>query len=329
MSAAEEPGFRLSIKEGLEAGRALFGPSLAGIDKVSRPAIDPKSVRNRAFRVTDPNGGADDLAIIGAGSAGFSATITAGEQGAWVALIGSGTIGGTCVNIGCVPSKTLIHAAETLHNARVAARFAGITAEAQLHNWQETVHQKDTLISKLHQTKYVDLLSAYDGIAYRDGPACLVEAGRRGEWRTNPGRQDHHLDRRSAGRARHSWHRLRVLSHQHECARPREAAALVACHRRRLYRRGACQMFARAGVRVTLVCRSRLLPEPEPEIGAALSRCFQNEEISFVSGIAYRHIRRVGNAVSLTVAQNGQDMALDGHCHANWRFGSSSGQDGE
>ena len=59
-----------------------------------------------------------------AASAGFSASITAADQGAQVALIGSGTIGGTCVNIGCVPSKTLIRAAETLHNARVAARFA-------------------------------------------------------------------------------------------------------------------------------------------------------------------------------------------------------------
>ena len=66
-----------------------------------------------------PNG-AYDLAVIGAGSAGFSAAITAAEQGAQVALIGHGTIGGTCVNVGCVPSKTLIRAAETLHQAKAA-----------------------------------------------------------------------------------------------------------------------------------------------------------------------------------------------------------------
>ena len=58
--------------------------------------------------------GTYDLAVIGAGSAGFSAAIAAAEQGAQVALIGHGTIGGTCVNIGCVPSKTMIRAAETL-----------------------------------------------------------------------------------------------------------------------------------------------------------------------------------------------------------------------
>src|SRR5262249_6762564 len=80
-------------------------------------------------------GGRYDLAVIGAGSSGFSAAITAAEQGAQVALIGHGTIGGTCVNIGCVPSKTLIRAAETQHQAHAAARFAGISAEAQVEKW--------------------------------------------------------------------------------------------------------------------------------------------------------------------------------------------------
>jgi mercuric reductase len=80
-----------------------------------------------------------DLAVIGAGSAGFSAAITAVEQGARVALIGHGMIGGTCVNIGCVPSKTLIRAAESLHHAEAAARFAGIRGEARLDDWHSLV----------------------------------------------------------------------------------------------------------------------------------------------------------------------------------------------
>ncbi|HBJ41870.1 MAG TPA: mercury(II) reductase, partial [Hyphomonas sp.] len=54
-----------------------------------------------------PNSNPHDLIVIGAGSAGFSAAITAAEEGARVALIGHGLIGGTCVNVGCVPSKTM------------------------------------------------------------------------------------------------------------------------------------------------------------------------------------------------------------------------------
>ncbi|SDH08816.1 Pyridine nucleotide-disulphide oxidoreductase [Sulfitobacter delicatus] len=76
-----------------------------------------------------------DLAVIGAGSAGFSAAITAAEGGKRVALIGHGTIGGTCVNVGCVPSKTMIRAAEALHSAQSAHRFPGLSGEAQVADW--------------------------------------------------------------------------------------------------------------------------------------------------------------------------------------------------
>ncbi len=66
-----------------------------------------------------------DLLVLGGGSAGFAAAIKAAEAGKTVALIEGGTIGGTCVNIGCVPSKTLIAAANTRHTAEGPA-FAGL-----------------------------------------------------------------------------------------------------------------------------------------------------------------------------------------------------------
>src|SRR5258708_10458011 len=88
-----------------------------------------------------------DLVVVGAGSAGFSAAITAAEQGAQVALIGHGTIGGTCVNIGCVPSKTLIRAAETLHQAGAAGRFAGISAKAHADDLRGTLRPQDELLT--------------------------------------------------------------------------------------------------------------------------------------------------------------------------------------
>ncbi len=118
-----------------------------------------------------------DLAVVGAGSAGFSAAITAAERGAQVVLIGHGTIGGTCVNVGCVPSKTLIRATDTLHQARTAARFAGIRGKTRIDDWRALVAQKDALVADLRQAKYADLLPAYNNIAYRDGPARLTGDG--------------------------------------------------------------------------------------------------------------------------------------------------------
>src|SRR3546814_1964889 len=73
-----------------------------------------------------------DLIVVGGGSAGFSAAITAAEQGARVAVIGAGTIGGTCVNVGCVPSKALIRAVESIHHANAAPmRFKGVEARTE------------------------------------------------------------------------------------------------------------------------------------------------------------------------------------------------------
>ena len=72
-----------------------------------------------------------DAIIVGAGQAGPAIAARCSREGLKTAVIERNHFGGTCVNIGCVPSKTLIRAAETLHNARVAARFAGIAAEAE------------------------------------------------------------------------------------------------------------------------------------------------------------------------------------------------------
>jgi mercuric reductase len=226
---SDDPGFRMSIDEALEVGVAIFGPSLAGTDaggrqghdavetqSTPRPssstALKNKPMGDHRLSTNGRNGGSYDLAVIGAGSAGFSAAITAADLGAQVALIGSGTIGGTCVNIGCVPSKTLIRAAEALQNARAAERFAGITAEAEVNDSQATVRQKDALVAELRRAKYADLLPAYNGVAYREGAARLAEGGveldgthiRAGKIIT--------------GSPRHPGYRSRALPHKHDGA---------------------------------------------------------------------------------------------------------------
>ena len=80
-----------------------------------------------------------DVAVIGAGSAGFSAAIAAADLGAKVALVGHGTIGGTCVNVGCVPSKTLIRAAEAVHGGKASARIAASTSASVTVNASSVV----------------------------------------------------------------------------------------------------------------------------------------------------------------------------------------------
>ena len=118
-----------------------------------------------------------DIAVIGAGSAGFSAAITAADDGARVALIGHGTIGGTCVNVGCVPSKAMIRAMEVMHAPRAARRFDGIEAEARITDWAALVRQNKALVDDLRAAKYIDVLPQHNRIAYLDGVARFTDGG--------------------------------------------------------------------------------------------------------------------------------------------------------
>ncbi len=258
-----------------------------------------------------PSNGHYDLAVIGAGSAGFSAAITAAEQGAQVALIGHGTIGGTCVNVGCVPSKTLIRAAEAVHHANAASRFAGLSAQARVNDWNALRAQKDELVASLRQAKYIDLLPAYNGVAYLEGKARLenggvavdgvpidagkiiIATGSREFVPPIPGIADvPYLTSTSAFELEALPDSLVVIG-----------GGYIGCE--------LAQMFARAGVQVTIVFRSRLLPEAEPEISQALAGYFEQEGVTVRRVGGYENIRTSGDGVTLSVTIDGATETLE------------------
>ncbi len=114
-----------------------------------------------------------DLLIVGGGSAGFAAAITAADLGARVAMAEGGTLGGTCVNVGCVPSKTLIRAAEAQHR-RVHHGFRGIPATDGQPDWPTVRAEKDALVAELRQTKYWNVLRAYPSITLFQERATFI-----------------------------------------------------------------------------------------------------------------------------------------------------------
>ncbi len=252
-----------------------------------------------------------DLAVLGAGSAGFAAAIAAAEQGARVALVGHGALGGTCVNVGCVPSKTLIRAAETLHQARAAARFAGIRGEAHLESWSAVSAQKNALVAELRQARYADLLAAYHDIAYLEGPARLVNGGVavNGE----PLRATKTVITTGARPAVPDIPGIDTVPYLTSAT----ALALERLPRSLLVIGGGylgcelAQMFARAGVRVTIVCRRGLLPTAEPEIGRTLAGCFRDEGIAVREAVVYRGIRATGGGVALAIGAPGGEEIIE------------------
>jgi mercuric reductase len=101
-----------------------------------------------------------DLLIIGSGGAAFSAAIKAVEHGAQVALIERGTVGGTCVNIGCVPSKMLLRAGEINHHA-AENPFNGLQTKAGKVDLASLVTQKNHVVDQMRYQKYEKLLDDY------------------------------------------------------------------------------------------------------------------------------------------------------------------------
>ncbi|RED43338.1 mercury(II) reductase [Aestuariispira insulae] len=253
-----------------------------------------------------------DLAVIGAGSAGFSAAITAAEQGANVVLIGHGTIGGSCVNVGCVPSKTLIRATETLHQSQAASRFSGINGGTKLQDWSSLISQKDQLVADLRQAKYSDLLPAYDNISYLEGIARFED----GELTVN----GDVLDASKIIIATGSKAVIPPIAgiETVECLTSTEALDLSELPKSLLVIGGGyigceiAQMLARAGVDVTIVCRSRLLPEGEPEISEALTAFLQDEGITVLDGLAYEEIFQDKGQVTLLARKDGQRLKVIG-----------------
>ncbi|MDE2481716.1 MAG: mercury(II) reductase [bacterium] len=240
-----------------------------------------------------------DIAIIGAGSAGFAAAIRAAELGARAVLIGHGAIGGTCVNIGCVPSKTLIRAVETLHNARAASRFAGIHARAEFVDWRAMVAQKDELVGALRHAKYIDLLPEYENVTYLEGQARLVSEGIAVNGTVlRPGKTIITTGASAAipsipGLDAIPWLTSTTALELSELPTSLLVigGGVIGCE--------LAQMFARAGVKVTILCRSRILPQVEPEISAALESYLRNEGIDVRCGVGYRAIRIAGGHVAL------------------------------
>jgi mercuric reductase len=123
-----------------------------------------------------------DLAVIGAGSAAFAAAIRATSLGARVAVIEKDTIGGTCVNVGCIPSKHLLAASQTFKTADDHP-FAGVPTSHGEVDMKSLIGEKAEVIEDLRQEKYLDLAAHYGfelvrGHARFTGPDRLDVDGR-------------------------------------------------------------------------------------------------------------------------------------------------------
>lgn len=253
------------------------------------------------------NHGNKHLVIVGGGSAAFSAAVKANELGARVTLINDGLpIGGTCVNVGCVPSKTLIRAAEAHHRA-TRQNFKGIESQSQVSDFHAVIQQKRELVQGLRQAKYVDVISDLRNFRRIDGRATLVAAdtvevnGERimadriiiatGDTPSIPNvpglKESGYLTNESAFELEELPDSMIILGGRY-----------IALE--------SAQMFARFGANVTILQRStRILPTETPDLTDALTGYLSAESINVVTGVNLLRVSRKGKEVVVEAEVNG------------------------
>lgn len=277
----------------------------------------PSEGRRDSASETGPAG--FDLLVIGTGGAGMAAAIQAVGMGAKVAIVEAGTVGGTCVNVGCIPSKNLIEAAAHYHAARRG--FPGIGPCEPSLDWQAIVRHKDELVTELRQAKYADVLASYPGIALLRGQARLVSssmdsadggsavrvlmAGNNGEG------EREHLARKVV---------IATGTSPSEPALPgldgvgpldsATAMELETLPSSMIVLGGGPvgvelgQVFARFGTKVVIVQRgAHLLPHEDPEISDALRGFLEAEGIEVHTSMQATGVERDGDGVVMHVTQ--------------------------
>lgn len=253
------------------------------------------------------------LIIVGGGGAAFSAALKASGLGAKATIINDGLpMGGTCVNVGCVPSKTLLRAAESLHRAQQTGPFAGIETTGRLTDFAAVIRQKRELVEALRQAKYADVIGDDPNIKFVRGRGRLLDArtvevngerlrgdaillctGARPAVPEIPGLADvPFLTNESAFELTELPESLLVLGGRYialECA----------------------QIFSRLGSRVTVLQRSaRILPTESTELTAELTSHLQAEGMGIVTGVAIQRIFKDGSGVAVEATVDGKPQTF-------------------
>ena len=264
-----------------------------------------------------------DLVILGSGSTAFAAAIHAQELGKTAVMTEGRTLGGTCVNRGCLPSKNLIEAARLVYDA-AHPRYPGLTPVHMPFSWAELVAQKDEIIHEYRAHKYESLLDASDQMQVVPGQVRLVS--------------DHEVEAQSAGGVcRLVGEQILIATGSAPLIPDLPGLASVpyltsdllsssddpwgtALHeqfRSLLILGGGSialelgQMFARFGTQVTLITRgSTILSGYEPEIAEALTAILQEEGLRIVTGAQVRGVRHEGEGVALSIQRHGSQQTL-------------------
>lgn len=118
----------------------------------------------------------DAIVILGSGSTAFAAALRAKERGASSIMIERSVLGGTCINWGCIPSKTLIHCALFRREAELGERL-GLGVRRDVMDFQALDRHKFAVVQELRQKKYLDVLAKLPELSLIKGKGVFTAPG--------------------------------------------------------------------------------------------------------------------------------------------------------
>ncbi len=237
-----------------------------------------------------------DVIVVGAGQAGTPLATTLADEGKRVLLVERAHVGGTCVNTGCTPTKTMLASARAAHVARRAGRLGVRTGEVRV-DLSAVVDRKDEIVRQWREGSRSRVEDAGENLTFMEGHARFVEeralevAGERHSAETVvlnvggrpvrpsvPGLDEvHALDNASIMELRELPDHLLVMG-----------GGYIGCE--------FAQMFRRFGARVTIVQRAdHLLNREDADISEAIEDVFRQEGIELRTGV---DVRRVSNGAA-------------------------------
>ena len=225
------------------------------------------------------------IAVIGSGGAAMAAALKAAERGARITLIERGTIGGTCVNVGCVPSKIMIRAAHIAHQRKESPFDEGLSAHAPVVDRAKLLQLQQERVDELRDAKYQRILRDHPGITVLNGEARFLDAHHLAVRLNEGDEQSVRFDCAFIGTgARPAVPPLPGLAETPYLTST--SAMTLEALPERLIVFGAgfvalelAQAFARLGSQVTVLARSTLLSSEDPAIGEAIEAAFKREGI--------------------------------------------------
>jgi len=251
------------------------------------------------------------IAVIGSGGAAFAGALRAADEDASVTMIEAGTLGGTCVNVGCVPSKIMIRGAHVAH--LVAEHpFPGIGRRAATVDRRALVAQQQARVEELRRTKYESLLESraanirlLRGIARFQDARTLSVA--RPDGATETVRAERILIATGASPAVPDVPGLKATPYwtSTEALIAHDLPEHLIVYGGSVVALELAQAFLRLGSEVTLVARSTLLSKEDPAIGAGLLEMLRNEGMRILTHRTLRRVRHEGNRF---LAETGSDV---------------------